>query len=231
MTDPFREAEATFGRLREKFQDKKISQQEFSDSLKQLRIKDDDGRFWAIGSQSGRWYVHEHGQWVEAKPPSQMERRAICIACGFENDLEAEFCARCGNRHTGEMPEGTPAGAEADGPAAPDDPAVAFPPPAAAEIVVRSLDLRSFFWFFGVLGLFAGFLVGLLAGVTGLFAGFVDRLPAFFVEHRGDLVGGIACSVVGGILGFGAGGAGGAFLAVVSNGILSLVGGLRFRRS
>lgn len=230
MTDQFREAEATFGRLREKFLDKKISQQEFSDSLKQLRIKDDDGRFWAIGSQSGLWYVHERGQWVEAKPPSQLERKAICIACGFENDLEAESCARCGGRPAGETPEGMSAGAETALPAAPDDAAAAFPP-AAAETVVRSLDIKSFFWFFGVLGLFAGFLVGLLAGVTGLFAGFVDRLPAFFVEHRGDLVGGIACSVAGGVLGFGAGGAAGAFLAVVSNGILSLVGGLRFHRS
>jgi hypothetical protein len=226
MTAQFREAEATFGRLREKFRAKKISQQEFSDSLKQLRIKDDDGRFWAIGSQSGRWYVHERGQWIEAKPPSQLERRAICIACGFENDLEAEVCARCGNRYAGEVPEDAPAGAGAV--PVPDGPAAA---PPAAEIVVRSLDLKSFFWFFGVFGLFAGFLVGLLAGVTGLFAGFVERLPAFFVEHRGDLVGGVACSVVGGVLGFGAGGAAGAFLAVVSNGILSLVGGLKFRRS
>jgi len=231
MTDQFREAEATFGRLREKYLDKKISQQEFSDSLKQLRIKDDDGRFWAIGSQSGLWYMHDRGQWVEAKPPSQLERKAICIACGFENDLESESCARCGGRPAGETPEGTPAGAGADPLAAPDHAAAAFPLPAASEIVVRSFDLKSFFWFFGVLGLFAGFLIGLLAGVTGLFAGFVDRLPAFFVEHRGDLVGGIACSVVGGVLGFGAGGAAGAFLTVVSNGILSLVGGLRFRRS
>jgi hypothetical protein len=230
MTDPFREAEATFNRLREKFQAKKISQQEYSDSLKQLRIKDDDGRFWAIGSQTGRWYVHERGQWLEAKPPSQMERKAICIACGFENDLEAEFCARCGSRPDLEAPEGTSAAAEGDGPAAGDDrPGAAAP--AGTEIVVRSFDLASFFWFFGVFGLLAGFLVGLLAGVTGLFAGFVDRLPGFFVEHRGDLLGGISCSVIGGILGFGAGGAAGAFLAVVSNGILSLVGGLRLRRS
>jgi hypothetical protein len=97
--------------------------------------------------------------------------------------------------------------------------------------VVRSLDVKSFFWFFGVFGLFAGILLGLLAGVTGLFAGFVDSLPAFFAEHRGDLIGGMSCSLVGAILGFGCGGAAGAFLAVASNGILSLVGGLRFRRS
>jgi hypothetical protein len=227
MADQFREAEATFSRLRERFQDKRISQKEFSDSLKQLRIKDDDGRFWVIGAQSGRWYVHEHGQWIEAKPPSQMERKAICVACGFENDLEAETCARCGSRPDEDAP-GAPAGTDGEGLPAPGE---AAGPSASGEIVVRSLDLRSFFWFFGVLGLFSGVLVGLLAGATGLFGGFVDKLPAFFVEHRGDLLGGISCSVVGGILGFGGGGAAGLLLAAVSNGILSLVGGLRLRRS
>jgi len=227
MADQFREAETTFSRLRERFRDKQISQKEFSDSLKQLRIKDDDGRFWVIGAQSGRWYVHENGQWIEAKPPSQMERKAICVACGFENDLEAETCVRCGSRPDEDAPD-SPAGAGGRGLAAPGEPDA---PSAADEIVVRSLDLRSFFWFFGVLGLFSGLLLGLLAGAAGLFGDVVDRLPAFFVEHRGDLLGGISCSVVGGVLGSVVGGAAGLLLAAVSNGILSLVGGLRFRRS
>ena len=227
MTDPFRDAEATFGRLRERFLDKTISSQEFSDSLKQLRIKDEAGRFWVIGAQSGLWYVYEHGQWIEAKPPSQMERKAVCIACGFENDLEAESCVRCGSRHGEDAPEAVE-GAGDDGPAPSAGEAV---PADGAVTVVRSLDIGSFFWFFGVFGLFAGILLGLLAGVTGLFAGFVDSLPAFFAEHRGDLIGGMSGSLVGGLLGFGCGGAAGAFLAVASNGILSLVGGLRFRRS
>jgi hypothetical protein len=227
MTDPFREAEATYALLRDKFNDKRISSQEFSDSLKQLRIKDEDGRFWVIGARSGKWYAFENGEWVEAKPPSQLEKRAICIACGFENDLEAETCARCGSR---------------PGEAGPDDAAEAGPeagagvPEAAlAEagraVTVRSLDVLSFLWFFGALGLFTGILLGLLAGVTGLFAGFIARLPGFFVEHHGDLLGGLACSIAGGILGFAGGAAAGAGLAFVSNGILSLVGGLRFRRS
>ena len=173
MADQFREAEATFTLLRDKFKDKKISQQEFSDSLKQLRIKDDEGRFWVIGAQSGKWYAFENGEWIEAKPPSQMEKKAICITCGFENDLEAEFCARCGNTHDektgGPETEAAEAGAGAAGEALRVDP--------ARDVVVRSLDVVSFLWFFGVLGLFAGILLGLLAGVTGLFAG-LRRAPA-----------------------------------------------------
>ncbi|MBS1226540.1 MAG: hypothetical protein H6R32_474 [Candidatus Aminicenantes bacterium] len=230
MADQFREAEATFGRLRDRFNEKKISPKEFADSLKQLRIKDDEGRFWVIGARSGKWYAFENGAWLEAKPPSQMERKAICISCGFENDLEADFCARCGSRPGDGDPE-APEVAYDMGP----EPRVEAPPqstpPAGGEIVVRSLDPRSFFWFFGVLGLFAGFLFGLLAGVTGLFTGFVSGLPGFFVEHQGDLWGGLSFSLAGGVLGFGLGGGIGAAAAAVSNGILSLVGGLRFRRS
>ena len=233
MGDPFREAEATFNELRARFHERKISSQEFADSLKQLRIKDDEGRFWVIGAQSGKWYAFENGEWVEAKPPSQLEKKAICIACGFENDLEAETCARCGSR-SGETadiadPEGLDGTAALDAP--PDGNAVETAPAArGTEITVRSLDLLSFLWFFGVLGLFAGLLFGLLAGATSLFSGFMSRMPGFFVDHQGDLWGGLASSVIGGLLGFVAGAAGGALTAVVSNGILSLTGGLRIRR-
>jgi hypothetical protein len=227
MANQFREAEATFALLRAKFKEKKISPQEFADSLKQLRIKDDEGRFWVIGAQSGMWYAFENGEWIEAKPPSQLEKKAICISCGFENDLEAESCARCGNRHDEMVPEAV-AGADGSGPSRRAEAVLSDP---SAEVIIRSVDIVSFLWFFGVLGLFVGILLGLLAGVTGLFAGFVSRLPGFFVDHQGDLLGGLASSVVGGILGFTLGAAGGAAAAVVANGILSLVGGVRFRRS
>ena len=227
MADQFREAEATFSLLREKFEQKRISPQEFADSLKQLRIKDDEGRFWVIGAQSGKWYAFENGEWTEAKPPSQLEKKAICIACGFENDIEAESCARCGSRSDETVPEAV---AQADG-VGPTTAVEEVLPAPGSVITVRSFDVVSFLWFFGILGLFAGILLGLLAGVTGLFAGFVARLPAFFVDHQGDLWGGLAGSVLGGILGFTIGAVAGAAGAAVSNGVLSLVGGLRFRRS
>jgi hypothetical protein len=227
MGDQFRETEAAFALLREKFNDRRISQREFVDSLKQLRIKDEEGRFWVIGAQSGKWYAFEGGEWVEAKPPSQLERKAICIACGFENDLVAEFCARCGNRGEDEASD-TRAASDTAGPAEPEEAARTS---AGGEIVIRSVHPNSFFWFFAVLGMFAGILLGLLAGVTNLFAGFVAGLPGFFVDHQGDLLGGLVFSILGGIAGFGIGGAAGAGAAVVSNGILSLVGGVRIRRS
>ncbi|HOW84492.1 MAG TPA: hypothetical protein P5119_03960 [Candidatus Aminicenantes bacterium] len=228
MPDQFRDAEATFAGLRQRFQAQEITAQEFADSLRQLRIKDDDGRFWVIGAESGKWYAYENGEWIERRPPSLAEKKAICIACGFENDLEAEFCARCGRRPDDAPPDGL---VPPDSPGADAAAAEAGPAPAGTPVTVRSVDILSFLWFFGVLGLFAGLVLGLLGGVTGLFASFVDRLPAFFVEHRGDLFGGLAGSFCGGLLGFVFGAAGGALAALVANGILSLVGGVRFRRS
>ncbi len=229
MADQFREVEAAFALLREKFQAQKITPQEFADSLRQLRIKDDDGRFWVIGAESGKWYAYENGEWLERRPPSLTEKKAICIACGFENDLEAETCARCGGRADDDAPDGL-IGPDEDAARSEAAAAVAGAP-AGAMVTVRAVDVMTCLWFFGVLGLFAGLLVGLLAGVTGLFAGFVDRLPGFFVEHRGDMLGGLAGSFFGGLFGFAAGAAGGALAAVVSNGILSLVGGVKFRRT
>ena len=248
MSDRFHEVEAAFGRLKENFAEGRITQQEFIDSLKQLRIKDREGRFWMIGAQSGKWYQFDGRDWVQAKPPSLSERKAICIYCGYENDLEAETCARCGSQNSasGEKALCPRCGAELAGPAAscpecgPDAPKEALPgdgsaggaaaaPAGGTDLVIRELRPASLFWFFGVLGLFAGMAFGLLVGVTNLLPGLVAGLPGFFVDIQGKLLGGVVFTVLGGVLGFGALGLAGYLAAAVSNGVLSLVGGVRVR--
>jgi hypothetical protein len=246
MPDQFREVEAAFGRLKEEFAAGKITQTEFIDSLKQLRIKDEDGRFWMIGVQSGKWYYYDGRDWVQAKPPSLSERKAICIYCGFENDLESETCARCGSQKTptSELrtcPEcGTPLQAgtascpvcrpEAAGAPAQDSAARPSPASPVAEgrtLLIRAVHLPSFFWFFGIAGIFAGMLLGLLVGVTGLFPHVVSMLPGFLADIQGKLLGGVVFTIAGGLLGFVVAGTAGYLAAAVSNGILSLVGGVR----
>lgn len=245
MADQFREVEAAFGRLKEKFGGGRISQQEFIDSLKQLRIKDDAGRFWMIGAQSGNWYFFNGEDWVQSRPPSFSERKAICIYCGFENDLEAETCVRCGSRKpdadagqacpkcgavledpSAPCPECGPylAGKEAAGTVATSAP---DPPPDGTSLVVRSLHPASFFWFSGVLGLFGGMLLGLVVGVTSVFPGIVAALPGFFLDMQGKLLGGVLFTVAGGLGGFILCGAAGFIAAAAANGVLSLMGGVR----
>lgn len=228
MGDRFREIEGTFTLLRRKFNERMISQREYIDGLRQLRIKDEEGRFWMIGAQSGKWYCFDGGSWTQAKPPSQLERRAVCISCGFENDLEAEFCARCGSRPEEEKRAGglSPV-VGATVAAAQEANTALFQGP--RDLLVRSCHVGSFFWFFGTMGLFAGIVAGLVVGVTNLFPGFVDALPAFFADIQGKLPGGIVFTVLGGIVGFAVCGAGGVLTALVSNGVISLAGGLRFQ--
>jgi hypothetical protein len=245
MTDRFKEVEEKFGRLKLEFNEKQISQREFIDSLKELRVKDGEGRFWMIGARTGKWYFYDGNEWTPAQPPSFEERKVICIYCGFENDLEAEVCARCGGFNAADEGAGTcprcgkeleqPFGTCPECEKIPDlretDAAGTSeaPPPPVQEsgFVVKSVSAVSCLWFFGALGLFGGMVLGLAAGVTGLFPGFVAALPGFFRDIQGTLLGGIVFTVLGGILGFVLGAGGGYLWASAVNAVLSLVGGLR----
>ena len=56
MDAKFKDVEAVFSRMKRRFRG----------SLKQLRIKDEEGRFWMIGPQSGKWYFFEGKDWVQS---------------------------------------------------------------------------------------------------------------------------------------------------------------------
>lgn len=101
MDDPFKNVEKEFQQLRDEFDRKRLSEPDFKKKLKELRLQDQDGRFWTIGAQTGKWYYFDGNDWVEAKPPSLQEKKSICVHCGFENDLENESCAYCGERLEG----------------------------------------------------------------------------------------------------------------------------------
>lgn len=96
MDDQFKNAEKEFQQLREEFNRKRLSEPDFKMKLKELRLQDQDGKFWTIGARTGKWYYFDGDDWIEAKPPSLQDKRAICVHCGFENDLENETCAYCG---------------------------------------------------------------------------------------------------------------------------------------
>ena len=96
MREKFEEIEGQFQELKKKFKQKQISEREFRYRLKKLRLDAPDGRCWTIGARSGKWYYFDGDKWIEADPPSLQQGKAICIYCGFENDIHSEVCEYCG---------------------------------------------------------------------------------------------------------------------------------------
>jgi len=246
MGNQFKEAEEAFNKIKKKFQKGEISQQEFIDQLKRLRIKDSEGRFWMIGVKSGSWYYFDGKDWVGSKPPSFQEKKAICIYCGFENPLEAEACARCGENLTEKEIFCPRCGYRFDEPsqACPRcgrEPAELdikknksleienFEEKAGANFVFRSLSPTSFLVFWGILGLFIGIILGAFTGATRTFPGFVQRLPDFFIEMQGKLIGSLIFGALGGMFGFLFFALLGLLVAIFINLISSFAGGVKIR--
>ena len=238
MDAPFQDAAAAFAGLKARFQAGEITRQEFVDAMKGLRLKDGQGRFWMIGAQSGRWYYFDGRDWIAAEPPSQKEKRAICVFCGFDSPLEAESCPRCGGA-MGDDKSACPAcGAALDkagGPCPACGAAVAAPAgdaprnpadPGVASVLLRAVHAPSFFLLGGGLGVFAGILSGAFAGATGSFSGW-EALPRGFLNLQGTLLGAVIDALLGGVLGFAAGGAALFLAAAAANLVLSMTGGAR----
>jgi ribosomal protein L40E len=245
MDTQFKDIEQAFADLKKKFQAGEISRQEFIEEMKKLRLKDDQGRFWMIGAQSGKWYYFEGKDWIQSEPPSQVEKKAICIYCGFENKLEAEVCARCGGSLIEEPKVCPKCGAKLEEPfltcpncssqleaSEPDRAALAKPKETIEEIgahsVLRAVHPVSMLLFGGTFGLFLGIIFGAFAGATAAFTQSLAFLPAALLELQGKLLGALIYAVLGGIGGFLVGGVFSFLVALISNFILSLVGGIHF---
>jgi len=248
MDDRFRDVKSDFERMTGRFRSGEISRREYIESLKQMRFKDEEGRFWMIGAQTGKWYYFDGTGWVQSSPPSLGEKKAICIYCGYENDLESESCAGCGGRVApgGEGLAasvcplcGSPLDAESgDCPSCPAPPALEPGPLAGAEptrtgaegeYVVRYVYPLSYLLFWGGMGIVIGVLSGLLAGATSFIPGIADALPAFFKDMQGQLLGGMIYAALGGVAGFALFGAAGFLVALLANAILSITGGVKMR--
>jgi len=247
MSNPFHEVVATFSGLKEKFQAGEISRQQFIDEMKKLRLKDDQGRYWMIGAQTGKWYYFDGRDWIQAEPPSQKEKKAICIYCGFENKIESDVCARCG----GNLTEGTePAdhcpqcgmelekplmtcprcSSKTEGLKSVEFVRLGSAADAKGELLVlKSIHPWSAFLVCGILGLLAGAVLGALAGATGSLASRLAGWPALVRDPQGKLVGALIDGLMGGAAGFILLGLAGAVWTILVDLALSATGGLKIR--
>lgn len=218
MSKPFKEVEKGFSLLKQEFKSKKISEREYKDRLKKLRLKDNDGRSWTIGAQSGLWYYFDGQNWIESLPPSVQKGKAICIYCGHENDLENESqeCPYCIQKEklSLRMEEEVP------------DP---YEQKNGKLFIFRSINLLSFLFFWGAVGLVIGIIMGALIGVAKRYVETIQFFPEFLKALHGKLLGGIVFGFFGGVLGFLLLAIAGAVLAALINVILSFVGGVKIR--
>lgn len=51
-----------------------ITEEEFEVQVRNLLLRDDEGRYWTIGAQTEKWYRYEAGEWVQDSPPPTLER-------------------------------------------------------------------------------------------------------------------------------------------------------------
>ena len=237
----FQSVQESFEKLKKRFQNREISRQGFIDEIKKLCLKDDQGRFWTIGVQTGKWYYFDGKDWLHADPPGQNEKM-ICAFCGFENKIDAEVCARCGGVK-GEEPSTCPTcGGPLQKPfmtcprcqAEPETldamKSIKLAETAQDGIFIwRSIRLPSALLFGGWLGAFCGILLGAFAGATGAFSESLKFLPAGLIDQQGKLLGAVFFGLLGGLAGFMICGAASFVSAAVVNFVLSLSGGVKFR--
>jgi len=244
MNKPFKEVEKEFKLLKQDFKTKKVSEQEYKDQLIKLRLKDDEGRSWTIGAQSGQWYYFDGQNWIESLPPSIQKGKAICIYCGYENDLENESCTQCGGNFDGEEEtcpkcktrlkddsKECPYCADKENLALRMEEKVQDPFEQEKGIlyILRSVNLLSFLFFWGAVGLVFGIIMGTLIGVAKQYAETIQVFPEFLKVLHGKLLGGVVFGFLGGVLGFVLLAIAGFVLALIINVLLSFVGGIKIR--
>lgn len=69
----FESTEREFRKLRRKFQDGRIDEDTFRKEIKKLQVRDEQGRYWTIGVQTGEWYYYDGARWVQEDPPEPDE--------------------------------------------------------------------------------------------------------------------------------------------------------------
>lgn len=224
--------------LKAKFDAGRISGDEMKSELKKLMLRDEDNRFWMIGSKTGGWYVYDGSAWkpgnpyaqAESAPADQTEKtrdekpeskpgredqeeapaQVLCKFCQSRLEKHDLYCNFCGGQQK----------------AATKPPARKIPD---GQLLIRAVSIPSLIFFCGGFGLIVGVILGATFGIVRIFGDLIFQFPMMLQEMQGKIQGGLFFGALGGIAAFLAM----ALLAVVLGLLFNLIayvfGGLRFK--
>ncbi len=69
----FKENENKYVELKSKLDSGSINSEELKVTLKKMMIRDEEGNYWMIGSNTGKWYIYNGTEWKEKDPYSGVD--------------------------------------------------------------------------------------------------------------------------------------------------------------
>ncbi len=69
----FGQVEERVAKLRQSLTAGQMTEEQFKFQLREMMVEDEDGNWWMVGYETGKWYRHDGTDWVRADPP----RRAV----------------------------------------------------------------------------------------------------------------------------------------------------------
>ena len=74
------EMERQFFELKGKLDVGVVTEEEFKALAQKLRFQDQQGRWWMLGAQSGKWYSYDGARWIPGQPPTDVPSPAAPVA-------------------------------------------------------------------------------------------------------------------------------------------------------
>jgi hypothetical protein len=65
----FQEAESKYFELKGRLAAHKLTAEQFRAEVAELRVQDDEGRYWAVDARTGSWLMYDGTKWVPRQPP------------------------------------------------------------------------------------------------------------------------------------------------------------------
>ncbi|MDD3826359.1 MAG: hypothetical protein PHY79_10315 [Anaerolineae bacterium] len=85
------ELEEAYEQARERLLRGELDDEEFKADVEKLRYEDEQGRQWKIGWYTGKWYRHDHGQWIQDRPVERQagaEPAVVMAGTGMNGEIE-----------------------------------------------------------------------------------------------------------------------------------------------